>query len=425
MKNNDIKLGLVLIVALVLAGFVSTKLSKKHADMTKAQSLAYASRWPVAGFQKFLADVVWMRFLNFAGSHAPSDANINRYDWYFKKIIALDPDFYEAYRDGALFFGPIDIDRALWFVDAGRKHPRFSKTKSKLPLIGGQIIMRRESMKYYKGKQMDRRRLQQAQAYFAAAKEIPGHLPTALTNFIRTTVFLSDKEEPQPILELREWAAVLRKSRLESGGEDIGGYEGSMDSTKIEQRVIRQINKVAKSYIQESNADDPNCELAKKVVKNTIAKSFPNIHFDAETFKPYPKTAELAYRGTIENPELKKYVLELDADEYFAIQSIVVRAGEGSGKISVLINGKAVVGLDNLSVDNKKRRMPVLRKLELDKKEKAKMKLLMIDFSNILIPDPIYGNKGKNGGRIEIRVESMKGLKDLSYVLRAYKGNFF
>ncbi len=441
MRKNDIVLGIVFLVAVIGAGILAQVLHGKQVELAKSRG--FVSKVPIAGFQKFMADIIWMRFLYYAGGNQLTPETADKYEHYIHWIIKLDPDFFRAYRDGALMLGPVDPEKALAIVDLGAKHPRV-KNRWELPMMGGQIIMRKQWQGHYAGKEIDLTQVARAQEYFQRAKSLTGARPTALSSFIRTKALMKGKENdlPRELNELMMWKEHWESTRYDydvdammpSDGEGIAMSGGAYQSLDIEQRIINQIKKVAKRYVQDPDAKAAVKAKAEELIQETIRDVFPGQHFDAESYIPYSKSSTTRYQDVIEDLDDKSYCVELDAPNAFAVNVLTIRLGKGSAKVSVLIDGKPVTGLENIEVKADKVTHPKLVELKTDDDDDKP-----IDDSKRVVPAPerptdepikvrlpLHNNKGKAGSVIELKFSDVSGgAADAAYVLNVYQGDFF
>ena len=421
MRRNDLVLGIVLVVAVIGAGLMAQTLHDRQLSIANARDKM--SRMPIAGFQKFMADVVWMRFLYYAGGNQLNADTVEAYDHYINLIIRLDPDFFRAYRDGALMLGPIAPDKALAIIDAACDHPRL-KSRWELPMMAGQILVRSEWQNFYAGKDLDPEKLAKAEGYFLKAKNAPNHRPTAVTSYIRTRSLAKSAKTKTPVelAELMEWRDYWQSTRFEMEGmpfapvmpmpagrptaappagvmPDVASGEmmsGPYFPLDVEQRILSLIRKIAKAYVQDPKATDEQRTAGETLIKETITKVFPNTKFDIESYIPYETGSLGCYRGTVEAPATKTYVVELDAQRMFAVKDLTIKAAKGGVKVTVLINGKPVNGLEQVDAGQEKQTFTAVR-----------------------------ANKVNLKDTVELQFADVKDAADIAYVLTVYEGNYF
>ena len=138
MKKTAIVHYVVMVVALVLSSYLAQKLlpqeeaiAKTRKDMTKA---------PLGGFNKFTADVQWMRFINYCGRQK-SVTKENAEVIYSKldNILNNDPDFEKAYTIGGMMLSVRAPLKAYKILKRGAENPHLSKN-SKLPFLAGFVL---------------------------------------------------------------------------------------------------------------------------------------------------------------------------------------------------------------------------------------------------------------------------------------------
>ena len=92
MKKDFFVRALIMIVSLAAASWLAMFLTPMQNEITREKKSL--TRAPVAGLHKFLADVAWMRFVNYAGGLSTIDStNVDKVSALLKSIIAYDPNF--------------------------------------------------------------------------------------------------------------------------------------------------------------------------------------------------------------------------------------------------------------------------------------------------------------------------------------------
>ena len=91
MKRADYFLVVIFVVSLVAASVLGLKTKALQDGYTKSRSNLTAV--PLAGFHKFIADCMFMNFIQFAGSNTIDDENVAIYYKMINQIIKMDPDF--------------------------------------------------------------------------------------------------------------------------------------------------------------------------------------------------------------------------------------------------------------------------------------------------------------------------------------------
>lgn len=124
------KISLALLLAGLLVSIVASRdLSLNRARLLgtnpKRQAMSYT---PMAGIDKFWADIKWMQCINQMGGFAGKmDEYSTRYfAGQFERITDLDPDFRPAYLIGGSTIAYTDIDAALALIDKGNTYANSS-----------------------------------------------------------------------------------------------------------------------------------------------------------------------------------------------------------------------------------------------------------------------------------------------------------
>lgn len=98
---------------------------------------------PMAGFEQVVADILWIRLIQYMGTHYSED--IGREEWAnnlyvkFDRLTRLDPSFAIAYHYGVLFLMVDAPEKALALCDRGLTHIPIHEMDWKLPLYGAFI----------------------------------------------------------------------------------------------------------------------------------------------------------------------------------------------------------------------------------------------------------------------------------------------
>ncbi len=431
MKANDIKLIVVMVVAIIGSGLCAKKLVEMQKPMNRSNKLEHASKMPLGGFQKFMADIVWMRFLNYAGTNQLTEQNKVKYKYYVDKIIALDPDFFEIYHWGTLFLGQVDVEMAVSIVDKAQQNPRL-KDRYELPLLAGQMLMRPEWNKFYAGNEKDinKETVRRARLYYHNAKKCPNAISACLNSYIRTGALLMDNNLPKNLNELNAWKeyceqhGMMNGADSPSGGGEMSEY-GMMDMD-IEKRLLSQIRYVADDYVTSPTAAQKDPKMKKeatRIIKSIIDKFFVGRPFDMASFKPYRPSSMDHYDGTVSMPMTKTYVVDLESPNAFAIEHAAFKLTKGTAKVTVLINGKPVKGLTDVAI--KSTRVTVPKLVKIDKKKEQSLFVPIMTAGDFQLRESLLENRGKKGSTIEIKVTEASGAEGLSYKLSVFVGDYF
>ena len=141
MKKDTFFRLLIMVVSLALASWLALFLTPMQNEITQdRQSLTKA---PVAGLHKFLADVAWMRFVNYAGGLSTIDStNVDKVSALLKSIIAYDPNFVESYQSGILSISNADPKLAVKILEEACSN-RHLRNNPQIPFYAGFILSRR------------------------------------------------------------------------------------------------------------------------------------------------------------------------------------------------------------------------------------------------------------------------------------------
>ena len=140
MKKDTVIRALIMVISLAAASWLALiltpmqgKISLEKKTLTKA---------PVAGLHKFLADVAWMRFVNFAGGLATIDTtNVDQVSAMLKNIISYDPNFLESYQCGVLSISNADPKLAVKILADACTNEHL-KNNVQIPFYAGFILSR-------------------------------------------------------------------------------------------------------------------------------------------------------------------------------------------------------------------------------------------------------------------------------------------
>ena len=140
MKKDTFFRLLIMVVSLALASWLALFLSPMQNEITREKRSL--SRAPVAGLHKFLADVAWMRFVNYAGGLSTIDTtNVDKVSALLKSIIAYDPNFLESYQSGILSISNADPKLAVKILEEACAN-RHLRHNPQIPFYAGFILSR-------------------------------------------------------------------------------------------------------------------------------------------------------------------------------------------------------------------------------------------------------------------------------------------
>jgi hypothetical protein len=428
MKANNIKLIVVMVAAIIGSGLCAKQLVTMQKSMNRSNTVKHASKLPIAGFQKFMADIVWMRFINYAGTNPLTEKNKDTYKYYVDTIIAMDPDFFDIYEWGAMFLQQVDIELALEVIDKGLESPRI-KDRYKLPMLAGQMLMRPEWNKFYADgeKGINKDAVRRARRYYYIAAQCPDAIGSCMGCYIRTGALLMDNGLPKKLNELQAWKEYFEQSAMPEGMDHIESEMGGVSNgpLDVENRLLSQIKYVAEDYGTD-RADAEMKEKAKELILSVIDTFFPGRPFDMESFRPYATNNMDHHDGTISMPMKKTYVVELESPHAFALEHVTFKLAKGTAVVTVLIDGNPVEGLTDISVGTTRQSVPdiVTRKVEEDGEATPAIGRSTVP-SNFKLRKPLFKHKGKMGCTIEIKVTEASGAEGLSYKVVAFVGDYF
>lgn len=144
MKRNAGSVVIVLVIAAAfLAGSVVTSNTLVNIRGANSRLSPKILHIPMAGFESAVADILWIRLIQYMGSYNVGPDN--RKEWAndihrkFDKLTRLDPYFTIAYQYGVLFLMVDAPEKALALCDRGLAHIPPNEIDWKLPLYGAFI----------------------------------------------------------------------------------------------------------------------------------------------------------------------------------------------------------------------------------------------------------------------------------------------
>ena len=140
MKKDFFIRALIMIVSLAAASWLALFLAPMQHEIS--QEKKSLTRMPVAGLHKFLADVAWMRFVNYAGGLSSIDTtNVEKVGAMLKNIIAYDPNFLDSYQCGILSISNADPKLAVKILTDACSNAHL-KQNVQIPFYAGFILSR-------------------------------------------------------------------------------------------------------------------------------------------------------------------------------------------------------------------------------------------------------------------------------------------
>jgi hypothetical protein len=138
MKKSVIVHILVMVIAAAAGSFIASTMLIEQNKLCSAQ--VKIGQKSACGFNKFIADVEWMLFINYCGSiNSIKDNNVNEVYNKLASIIRNDPDFEKAYEIGALMISINASDKAVELLKIGCDNPKLN-ANWKIPFLAGFIL---------------------------------------------------------------------------------------------------------------------------------------------------------------------------------------------------------------------------------------------------------------------------------------------
>jgi hypothetical protein len=279
MKQKNAVLATVLILSLTLAWKVADMTRQRQAEIAVTRDDVRSL--PIAGFQKFAADIHWLLIIQYGGSHDVNEETADEFYRRVMRIIELDPDFARAYETGVSMLGPVAPEKALAIADKAMAHPRL-KQNWRLALQAGQLVMQREKAKLYRGEPMSRKELERAERYFLQAMSVPGAGAVAQRSYVRVLAAKMPGNDPLELKEIRAWYDYWKHRRRrfefgELGRGLVGGDEGS--GTSISEVLLTQLRVARRRYPDNANVN--------KEIDRVLKEAFPHQHLDPVALMPY------------------------------------------------------------------------------------------------------------------------------------------
>jgi len=139
MKKSLIVHILVMVIAAAAGSFIASTLVMDQNKLCSAR--IKVGQKSACGFNKFIADVQWMLFINYCGSVGSIKAdNVNEVYTRLASIIRNDPDFDKAYEIGALMISSQAPEKAVELLKIGCDNPRLS-ANWKIPFLTGFVMI--------------------------------------------------------------------------------------------------------------------------------------------------------------------------------------------------------------------------------------------------------------------------------------------
>ncbi len=206
MKKDSVIRLVVMLAALAAASYLAlfltpmqNEITSERKDLTKA---------PVAGLHKFLADVAWMRFVNYAGGLSTIDTtNVAKVSEMLRKIISYDPNFLESYQSGILSISNADPKLAVQILESACANEHL-KNNVQIPFYAGFILSRKIVDQNNPDKVLSEPDYVGATRFFRMAIQRSNNPePYIVSNYIRAKAKARGGDEPTAVLSVLfdEW----------------------------------------------------------------------------------------------------------------------------------------------------------------------------------------------------------------------------
>ncbi|MFZ2653821.1 MAG: zinc ribbon domain-containing protein [Victivallales bacterium] len=259
MKKSIVIHILVIVIAAAAGSMIASTLvndqSKTCVNRNKTASKA------VFGFNKFIADVQWMLFINYCGSiDSIKDQNVDEVYNKLAAILKNDPDFQKAYEIGALMISIKASDKAVELLKQGTDNPRLS-TNWKIPFLAG-FVMNHNVPKDKLSALVSKIKADSYWFFEAAAKRSSPPEPHVISSLMRAKAEkLLNKKWKENITIVNEKQALLcawldealNATKVRMGVEDLG-YSFIASSVKdMNQKILQQAANLKKNYPDNQN----------------------------------------------------------------------------------------------------------------------------------------------------------------------------
>lgn len=391
MRKENLILAIVCIVSVMGAHLLATNLDYRTTQISRGRNSL--NEVPMAGFQKFAADIQWMLFLQFAGANPITQSNADKYDHRIRQIIRLDPNFFRIYYEGALMLQPVNQKKALEILDLGINNAEIGGNW-KLPMLAGQIIMRKQWDAYYQDQPMNREEVERAFDYYKIALNSRGRQGTALNSYIRVEAALKVNDKPRIYNELESWFTFWKDKRFNGDNLSLGGSWGGADrgmAGDIDSGPPFDMNEKIISLIRKAREMYPDNEDVNALIEEIRVAMFPSVRFNPITMEPINTDALMMKSDSWNHPESMTYDVDPKALHGYSILSFAVRSRGGTGTATLLIDGKPVTGVEAVPLT-------------------TALTTFSTTGENVVQP----------GQNVELRVSDLQGAGELSYAMEYY-----
>jgi hypothetical protein len=277
MKKSLIVHILIMVIAAAAGSFIASTLLMDQNRLSSAR--IKVGQKSACGFNKFIADVQWMLFINYCGSiDSIKKDNVNEVYTRLASIIRNDPDFEKAYEIGTLMISIEASDKAVELLKSGCDNPRLS-TNSKIPFLAGFILTHNVDKKEVPA--LSKKLKTDAEGFFemAARRSSPpeSHI---ISNLMRAKAAKLGKTwKPQGAKAaiqivndkhalLCAWINETTGSKGKPGEEDMSSYSLVQSSTgNATQKILGLAANLKNEYPDEQNIAKTINELKSSILK--------------------------------------------------------------------------------------------------------------------------------------------------------------
>jgi len=276
MKKSLIVHILIMVIAAAAGSFIASTLLMDQNKMCSTR--IKVGQKSACGFNKFIADVQWMLFINYCGSVGSiKKDNVNEVYERLASIIRNDPDFEKAYEVGTLMISSEAPEKAVELMKIGCDNPRLS-TNWKIPFMTGFILMQNVNKNDLPA--ITKKLKTDAEGFFemAARRSSPPERYVISYLMRAKALKLGKTWKPQgtkvTISIINDKHALLC-TWINEAAMDRGGKGDDMSSASIVQSSTKDITQKVLSIassLKEENPDDANVAKTINELKNTLLK---------------------------------------------------------------------------------------------------------------------------------------------------------
>lgn len=267
----------LMVVAIVAGYYLAVDLTARQEKITPEKK--DLSKAPIAGFQKFAADVKWMFFINYLGSlKTVDDTNLTEVTKRLEEIIAYDPNFESAYKDGVLSMSVADPAKTVEILNKACQN-EYLKNNWQIPFYAGFVIS-------HHAKQPDHK---EAAKFYLMAIQRAGDKPEAylINSYLRAKAASlgQGKDDKFTMLQVLydEWKTQARARRDvgEAGGASIAGGEIATGNgiPDLTDRLLKAAQEI-------KNSEKPTAEML-SLVEEIRGKVLAGQHLCLKCLTPY------------------------------------------------------------------------------------------------------------------------------------------